>query len=273
MVTVVDAPGFLRDYRSGRSLADVGETAGAGDDRDLVELLVQQVEFANILVLNKTDLVSSEELMSVKGILRSLNPEAEIIESTFGKVALDKLMNTGLFSMTKAANAPGWLKVLRGQELPETDEYGISSFVFRAREPFHPERLWSYLQAGAWKKVLRSKGYFWLATRPDAALGWSQAGDACRIEPGGKWWAAVDESEWPVEESLKSKIRKSWDSQYGDRKQELVFIGQNVDKELVKLELEKCLVSKVEMENISSFSDPFPDFALPVDEVSTAEAK
>lgn len=267
MVTVVDSYHFLRDFHSAKQLKDVEKNLEELDERTIVDLLVDQVEFSDVIILNKTDLVSADELAELEGVIRHLNPVARIIRSEFGGVELQSILNTGLFSFEKAAASPGWLKEMRGEHVPETEEYGISGFVYRADRPFHPERLWEFVQSEIWQKVLRSKGFMWLASRHDMGLMWSQAGTSCRIDPAGRWWAATDESTWPVPAEDRAKIRSNWKTKYGDRRQEFVVIGHHLDSELMRCSLDSCLLSDEEMELVDagrweSFSDPFPAFIV-----------
>lgn len=261
LVTVVDSFHFLRDFGSSDSLLDRRFARDAQDDRCVVDLLVDQIEFADIIVLNKTDLVSEEQLNLVTGIIKGLNPQAELVPARFGRVPLDRVLNTGRFSMETAQQAAGWLRELRGEHTPKTEEYGISSFVYRARRPFHPERFMDALRT-EWPGVLRSKGYFWLATRMDWAGSFSQAGAACRTEAAGFWWAAVDKRDWPLDQEACEEIAKLWAKPWGDRRQEIVIIGQDMDPDSVRAKLDACLLTDEEMklgpeEWQASFQDPF----------------
>jgi G3E family GTPase len=190
MVTVVDAYNFIKDFCSLDQLKERGEHMGEGDERTVVNLLIEQIEFANVILINKADLVPPEALDRLKGMLASLNPDAEIVQTVKGQVALNRVLNTQLFDFEKASSAPGWLKIMRGEETSESEEYGITSFAYVVHRPFHPARFHQFLQRD-WPGVIRSKGYFWLASRYDAAGTWSQAGGARVNEAGGKWWAAV----------------------------------------------------------------------------------
>jgi len=261
MVTVVDACHFLADYSSTDALADRGAALGDEDDRNVVDLLIEQVEFCDVLVLNKTDLVSAADLAHLERIVHALNPRAHIVHSTFGQVAPDAILNTGRFDFEAAANAPGWLQELRGSHVAETETYGIASFVYRARRPFHPERLWNWIHE-TWPGVVRSKGYFWLATRPDFAASWSQAGSVARHEAAGLWWAAVPESEWPSDTAARSTLESDWDARYGDRHQEIVLIGIDMDPAALSARFDACLISDAEMlshgNDFSALIDPFP---------------
>lgn len=270
MVTVVDAFNFLKDFGSPESLVDRQQARDEQDDRCVVDLLVDQIEFADIILINKTDLVSSEELDQATGIIKGLNPQADVIYSKFGKTPLSQVLNTGRFSMDRAQDAPGWLKELRGEHTPETEEYGISSFVYRARRPFHPQRFMSALQSG-WPGVLRSKGFFWLATRMEWAGNYSQAGAACRTEAAGFWWAAVDKREWPDDQEQCEEIAKLWQKPWGDRRQEIVIIGQDMDQEALTAKLNACLLTDEEMKLgpeawLEQFEDPFYEWRAYTDE-------
>lgn len=270
MVSVVDAYNFLEDFASEDLIGERGESLGDQDTRAVVELLTEQIEFADVLVLNKTDLVSTETLTRIEGILRSLNPRADIVHSSFGVVPLARVLDTGRFDFDAAASAPGWLKELRGEHTPETERYGFASFVYRSRRPFHPQRFWQLMHS-EWEDVIRSKGFFWLATRMNIIGSWSQAGGACRHGPAGFWWAAVDRRGWPADEEVQSQIVDMWAEPYGDRRQELVFIGQALDEARVTARLDACLLTDEEMSDGPSrwqdFEDPFPDWE--VSEAST----
>jgi G3E family GTPase len=270
MVTVVDAFNFPRDFGSPDSLVDRRQPRDDQDDRCVVDLLVDQLEFADVIVLNKTDLVTSAQLEQVTGIVKALNPGAEILRSRFGRVPLRRILNTGRFSMEKARQAPGWLKELRGEHTPETEEYGISSFVYQARRPFHPDRFMAALRA-EWPGVLRSKGFFWLATRMDWAGSLSQAGAACRTEAAGFWWAAVDRNQWPDDDEECREITRLWEKPFGDRRQELVIIGQDMDRDAVTARLDACLLTDEEMALgpeawVTMFKDPFLEWRRATEE-------
>ena len=260
MVTVVDALNFLRDYGSVESLTDRRIARDGADDRCVVDLLIEQVEFADVLVVNKTDLVSPAQLVQLEGILRALSPLAKIVFSQFGRVPLAEVLETGRFDFETARQAPGWLRELRGEHTPETEEYGIGSFVYRARRPFHPERFMRMIQ-GDWPGVIRSKGFFWLATRMDWAGSWSQAGAACRTEAGGFWWAAVPKNQWPDDDEQCREIVRLWKKPWGDRRQELVVIGLELDVEQLTNRLDACLLTDAEMrlgvDTWKNFPDPF----------------
>ncbi len=261
MVTVVDAFNFLRDYSSEESLRERGESLGEDDERTIVDLLIEQIEFCDVLVISKPDMVTAEELERLQQILYKLNPRARQQVAEHGRLPLTSILNTGLFDFDAASEAPGWLKELRGQHTPETEEYGISSFVYRAREPFHPQRFWQLIQQ-EWQGVIRSKGWFWLASRPDFAGQWSQAGAMCRTRQAGLWWAAVDESQWPEDEAWRRGIESKWDELWGDRRQELVLIGIDMDRAVMTARLDACLLNDTELaqglDAWAQYPDPFP---------------
>ncbi len=230
MVTVVDAFNFYKDFGSADTIWDRNLTQDQADVRPIVNLLTEQIEFADVIILNKTDLVSAEQLAELKGILYKLNPKVEIVHSEFGKISPHKILNTHKFNFDEASQSAGWIQELnKPVHTPETDEYGISSFVFRQPRPFHPERFYNFLNFQFPRSIIRSKGVFWLGSRPQQALNWSQAGGSLRVEPAGRWWAAIAfekrlENAFYVENQI--LIQSKWDKQFGDRHQELVFIGQ-----------------------------------------------
>ena len=271
MVTVVDAFNFLRDYQSSDLIAERGTSLGEDDDRAVVELLVQQIEFCDVIVLNKIDLIDRNGLAEVEGILHNLNPRAQIVRSSFGKVPLDQILDTGRFDFDQAAEAPGWLKELRGEHRPESEAYGFSSFVYRRERPFHPRRFWDAIHS-EWGGVVRSKGFFWLASRMDFAGSWSQAGGACRHGPAGLWWAAVDRDDWPDDLEERASISRRCAARFGDRRQELVFIGIGMDEIAVTEMLDSCLLTDEEMGNDARewarFDDRFPCWDLAADQTS-----
>ncbi|MGO1660095.1 MAG: zinc metallochaperone GTPase ZigA [Marinobacter sp.] len=263
MVTVVDAVNFLKDFDEAQSLQETGESLGEEDERSVADLLVDQIEFSDILLVSKTDLVSPGDLDRLKGVLRSLNSEAEILPIEKGAVPLDKVLNTNRFSFERAQQAPGWLKEMRGEHIPETEEYGISSFVYRARRPFHPAKFYEFLhQPVSGGKLIRSKGYFWLATRPEFAGHWSQAGGIARHGFAGMFWKAVPEKSWPEDPEYRESIMETWVEPFGDMRQELVFIGQNLDQATITGQLDDCLLNEEQLLAGKSFwqtlNDPFP---------------
>lgn len=256
MVTVVDARNFLKDYSSQDSLQARGESLGEEDERNVVDLLIDQVEFCDVIVVNKIDLVGADERDQLTAILHTLNPRARIEFAQFGQVRLDRVLDTGLFDFEQASLAPGWLKEIRGEHVPETQEYGISSFVYRARRPFAPDRFWALIQQ-EWPGVVRSKGFFWLASDFDKAYSWSQAGATCRHGLAGMWWAAVPRSRWPDDPEYAAEIHKSWDPQVGDRRQELVVIGMNMQESRLRAQLDACLLTDEEVRTGWQGVNPF----------------
>ena len=261
MVTVVDACNFLRDYSSQDSLGERGESLGEDDQRTVVDLLIEQIEFCDVIILNKLDLISEQQHQHLRAILRGLNPRARIETSRFGQVALDKVLDTGLFDFDEAQKAPGWLQELRGEHVPESEAYNIASFVYRARRPFHPQRFFALINT-EWQGVIRSKGFFWLASRPTEAGSWSQAGAVCRHGLAGKWWAAVPREEWPSDPETEEFIMQNWDLHVGDARQELVLIGIDMQQEQLRAALDACLLSDAEMAqgplSWVALPDPFP---------------
>lgn len=265
MVTVVDAFNFLSDFQETEALSERNLSLSDQDARTISDLLIDQIEFANVIVLNKTDLIDKKDLGRLFAIIKKFNPDAKILRTEFGAVPLTEILDTGLFRFDKAAEAPGWMKELRGTHLPESVEYGISSFVYKARRPFHPEKLRQFLDE-EWKGVLRSKGFLWIATRMNYSIEWSQAGGACRIEPGAMWWAAMDKARWPQDPLLLRDLHQSWEEPWGDRRQEVVFIGINMDQNWITSHLDECLLSDGDMllaeAGWQEFCDPFPQWNI-----------
>lgn len=263
MVTVVDAFNFLRDYRSQDSIQSRGESLGEEDARTVVDLLIEQIEFCDVLVLNKIDLISEPERERLMAILNSLNPRARIETAEFGKVPLDRVLNTGLFDFEEASRAPGWLQELRGTHTPETEEYGIGNFVYRARRPFHPQRFLELVES-EWPGVVRSKGFFWLANFPTLAGSWSQAGAVARYHVAGYWWASMPPERWPEDPEALALIKEKWDEQVGDARQELVLIGMDMDEAALRARFDACLLSDAEMASGPStwttWANPFSDW-------------
>ncbi|WP_293929212.1 GTP-binding protein [Sphingobacterium sp. UBA6320] len=265
MVTVVDCFNFFKDFGTNEMLQDRNLTDMEGDDRTIVNLLTDQIEFANVIILNKTDLVDAGTVGVLKAAIHKLNPGAKIISSVFGKVSPKEVLNTKLFDFDEAQTSAGWQKELESeQHTPETEEYGISSFVFRNQRPFHPERFWHYLNHQYPAGIIRAKGLFWLASRRDEALNFSQAGGSSRLETAGVWWISMSYFERIQFESYvanKDYIERRWSKQWGDRINELVFIGQDINENKVRMDLEKCLLQEDEFylfdKNIR-FEDPFP---------------
>ena len=263
MVTVVDAVNFLKDYEEAKYLQETGESLGKDDERSVADLLVDQIEFADLILISKTDLVSPSDKERLTAILKALNTDAKIIPIAHGKVDIEEVLNTGLFDFEKAQQAPGWLKEMRGEHVPETEEYGIGSFSYEARRPFHPEKFHQFLHTTEkFGKLLRSKGYFWLATRPQLAGQWSQAGGIASYGFAGMFWKAIPEKDWPDDEDYLASIKKQWVEPFGDMRQELVFIGQGLDQSKMIEALDECLLSEEEVLKGKSYwstlSDPFP---------------
>lgn len=260
MVTVVDAFNFFRDFAESDYIRDRGESLGEEDDRTVVDLLVDQIEFADVILVSKTDLVDETMLGKVVGVLRTLNTEARVIPISNGEVGLADVMGTGLFDMEKAQRSPGWIKELMGEHVPETEEYGISSFVYRARRPFHPERFWRVISR-QWPGVLRSKGFFWLATRMAWIGEWHQAGGACRYGHAGTWWCTAPKQYWPDDPEARLRIHRNMQEPYGDRRQEVVLIGIGMDKTALSQMFDQALLTDEEFaggpEAWKSFADPF----------------
>ena len=248
MVTVVDGMNFLLDYQAAESLASRGETLGEEDERSITDLLIEQIEFADVILISKIDLIGRHEREELMAILERLNAQAEIIPMVMGEVPLNKILNTGRFDFERAAQAPGWLQELRGEHVPETEEYGIASTAYRARRPFHPQRFFEFIDR-PWVngKLLRSKGFFWLASKPQDAGSWSQAGGLMRHGFAGRWWRFVPKSQWPQDEESVAAIMGHWQASTGDCRQELVFIGQNIDFAQMRAELDACLLTDEEM--------------------------
>jgi len=263
MVTVVDCFNFKKDFGTNELLIDREWVDDAADRRTIVNLLTDQIEFANVIILNKTDLVSENDLKLLKAVIKKLNPLANQLESSFSKVDLKEILNTGLFDFEEASQGAGWIQELNAEHLPETEEYGISSTVFRSSKPFHPERLWEYLNKQFPPNVIRTKGLFWLAAMQDRALNFSQAGGSLRIESAGVWWASMLLSErlnYTDFTENKNEIEARWDKDFGDRMNELVFIAQDLDREELHEQLNACLITTEEMlqyTNKQEFSNPF----------------
>lgn len=271
MVTVVDSVHFFDNLDSIESLKDRGEFLGEEDERSIVDLLVDQIEFANIILLNKSNEISADHLKKIKGVIKALNPDATCLETNYSDVPLKQVINTGLFDFEKAQQAPGWLKEMRGEHIPETEEYNISSLSFKSKRPFHPERFLKFIESNL-DGVYRLKGYFWLATRMDFVGQISIAGKLAEIAPAGKWWAAVPKNEWDVEdETMMNEIKQHWEDPYGDRRQEIVLIGTDIDKDALQNRLDACLLTDDEYEQgptqWAHFKDPIHAWELIEEEV------
>ena len=263
MVTVVDAVNLLKNYSSTVFLADRGESL-EGDRRTLVDLLVEQIEFADVIVLNKIDAASQGERDSARMIIRSLNPEADIIETNFSRAPIERILDTGRFDLERAQQHPLWFKELYGfaDHKPETEEYGVKNFVYRARRPFDPAKFHQFLNE-SWPGVIRAKGHFWIATRPQWLGELSQAGAIVRTEGLGYWWANVPADRWPDDPFWRQSLKKNWNEVYGDRRQEIVFIGVNMDQEVITARLDACLVPGKPGMRIAEWAellDPFPEW-------------
>ena len=265
MTTVVDGVNFLRDYEEAIYLQDSGQSLGDDDQRSVADLLIDQVEFADVLLVSKTDLIGEADAAKLKAILRSLNTTAKILTIQNGQIELDQIINTNLFDFEKAEQAAGWLKEMRGEQTPETEEYGICSFTYTARKPFAPAKFFNFLHSTEkFGKLIRSKGYFWLATRPQFAGSWSQAGGIAHYGFAGMFWKAIPEDRWPEDPTYQASIREKWVEPFGDMRQELVFIGQNLDKDEMVKQLDDCLISDQELllgkDAWALMDDPFPEW-------------
>lgn len=248
LVTVVDAKNFLRDWRSEETLLSRAVALSAEDGRSISDLFVEQIEFANVIVLSKLDLVSIADGVRLQEILKRLNPGARVVAADRGRLPLTEVLGTGLFDFETAAASPGWMRELRGEHLPESDEYGIASFVYRARVPFHPARLHDALHRPTfWEGVLRSKGFLWLCTRMDAAGIWSQAGGTASLEGAGMWYAALPASDWPSDPESLEQIAKDSLEPWGDRRQELVFIVTGLSERVIREQLDAALLTESEL--------------------------
>jgi G3E family GTPase len=273
MVTVVDALNLLNDYSSKDLLAQRGETAGEDDNRSLATLLMEQIEFADVVVINKIDLVDIKRRAEVTAVIVALNPVAEIVYADHGRVPLDKILGTNKFNLERAAAMPGWARELEGKHTPETEAYGISSFVLRSVDPLHPKRFSDFMEA-SFPGLLRAKGYVWLASRPNWVLSYSRAGNVATHEPVGQWWAAVPRERWPaVGSPERAGIQHNWKEPYGDRLNEVVFIGQNMDRSSIEQAWKAAHLNFTEtrkgMKGWVGLPDPFPSWER-TEEVATA---
>ncbi|MCC5957539.1 MAG: zinc metallochaperone GTPase ZigA [Natronohydrobacter sp.] len=261
MVTVVDAVNLLKDFSSHDFLADRGETLGEEDERTLVNLLTDQIEFADVIVLNKVTDAGPERTDAARKIIKALNPDAKLIETDLSRVPADEIFDTGLFDFDTAHEHPLWAKELYGfaDHVPETEEYGVSSFVYRARRPFHPAKVHDLLN-GPLPGVIRAKGHFWVATRPNWVAEFSLAGAISSVAPLGGWWAAIPQERWPDHPDARAKMRENWIEPWGDRRQELVFIGAGMDRAALTAALDACLIESDSFTpaDWSGLADPFP---------------
>ncbi|MGP1908961.1 GTP-binding protein [Metabacillus sp. JX24] len=261
MVTVVDGNRFWDDFSSGENLLDRKQGTDENDTREVIDLLIDQIEFADVLLLNKTDLLEEEDVNELYGVLRKLNPDARILKTAFSHVPLAEIMDTNRFDFEKASQSAGWIKELNEEHVPETEEYGISSFVYRRRKPFHPERFMNWLEN--WPQdVVRAKGFFWLASRNDTSGLLSQAGTSIMIQGAGEWVAAYSEDERIQTLKDEPELLERWDTEFGDRMTELVFIGIDLNRTDVEASLDECLLTDEEMtSDWSSMHDPLPAFS------------
>ena len=264
MVTVVDAHNIMREFASLDTMTERGIGVTPDDERTIVDLLVDQIEFADVLILNKIDLVTPEQLHRLEALLHKLNPQAKLIHADHGQVTLTEMLNTGRFDFDRASTFSEWLS---GEpHTPETEEYGVSSFVYQARRPFHPERLMDVLESDALDSVLRSKGFVWLATRHKMVGVWSQAGDVISLDYGGEWWADTPPDEYPDDSALVAEIKGYFDGEYGDRRQELVVIGIEMDQTAIRAALDSCLLTDAEMAQGAKkwrrLDDPFSEWLV-----------
>ncbi|UOE94961.1 GTP-binding protein [Alkalihalobacillus sp. LMS39] len=260
MVTVVDAARFWDDYESGESLLDRKQGTDESDIREVSDLLLDQIEFANVILLNKTDLLDEEDIVELRLLLKKLNPDATIITTSYGKVDLPSILHTRSFDFEKASQSAGWIKELNEEHIPETEEYGIASFVYRRQLPFHPERLMNWFEK--WPSdVVRAKGFFWVASRNNMAGLLSQAGPTISIQGAGEWVAAYPEAEQQQVLAEEPELKEKWHPQYGDRITELVFIGIDMDQAQIEASLDTCLLTEEELSlDWAQFSDPLPAF-------------
>ena len=267
MVTVVDAANFLRDYNAAEALQDRGESLGEEDHRTVTDLLIDQIEFADVIVLNKFDLVTNDQALEVKAIVKALKSGAKILVATRGQVPLESVLDTGLFDYDKAASSAGWIRELQGEHTPETEEYGISSFTYQTSQPFDAEKLWAFLHEDEnWRGVLRSKGFFWVAADHRVAYEWAQAGGISNVEPAGMWWAAVPCEHWGHPEGQRPDQQQDWHPRFGDRAQRLVFIGQQMPEAAMRTRLDACLLDEplasADSKAWAELRNPFPELAV-----------
>jgi G3E family GTPase len=250
MVTVVDASTILAEFQSDDSLLDRGEEVSPEDERTISHLLIDQIEFADVVVINKTDLVDEQTVSQVEGLVKSMNPGCRTVRASHSNVPLQEILNTGRFNLEAAESSAAWEEEMNAEHIPETEEYGIGSVTFRSRRPFHPVRLYEWLKASI-PGVVRAKGFFWVAPHPELALFMSQAGPQKRIEQAGFWWAAVDRAQWPPQKEMRKQIQSEFEGPWGDRRQELVFIGTQIDKQAISDSLASCLLTDDELNEVS----------------------
>lgn len=267
MVTVVDAANFMHDYGAAQALAERGETLGEDDERTVTDLLIDQIEFADVIVLNKLDLVEPSQAREVQAVIEALNPGARVVPATKGRVSPKAILDTGLFDYDKAAAGAGWIRELNGEHTPETEAYGISSFTYRTKQPFDAAKLWAFLNDSAsWRGVLRSKGFFWVAADSRVAYEWGQAGGVTNVSPMGMWWAAVPRERWSHPHGERPDEQPEWDDRFGDRGQQLVFIGQRMDEAELRRRLDACLLDEqlagADSSQWSLLPNPFPELQV-----------
>ena len=272
MVTVVDAANFLHDYKQAEALQERGESLGEEDQRTVTDLLIDQIEFADVIVLNKLDLVNEKQAEEVEAIIKALNPGAQIIPTSHSKVPLDRVLDTKLFDYQKAESSAGWIKELQGEHTPETEEYGISSFTYRSSKPFDAEKFYAFVSnKEKWEGILRSKGFFWVSADHKCAYEWAQAGGVSNVSPAGIWYDAVEDKEaLQIPEEQRPENRPDWDENYGDRMQLLVFIGQSMDEDAIRAELDDCHyvhdVENLDMDSWNGLENPFPILDTEIEE-------
>ena len=265
MVTVVDAANFFKDYKAADGLKERGESLGEDDERTVTDLLIDQIEFADVIILNKIDLITEEQASKVQAVIQALNPGAKVRRAVRGNIPLLTVLDTGLFDYERAAASAGWIRELQGEHAPETEEYGISSFVYRTEKPFDAEKLMAFIHDDDnWGQVLRSKGFFWVAADHRVAYEFAQAGGISNVNPAGLWWAAVPRQQWAHPEGQRPDQKPNWHPQFGDRTQEIVFIGQDMKEEEIRMKLDSCLLETPivipENESWSRLPNPFPPF-------------
>lgn len=264
LVTVVDASTFYQNLQSLDSLIDRGWNDTDDDQRSIVHLLMDQIEYANVIIINKTDLIPPVQVDEIEKVIRKLNPDAKIIRSVYSEVSLTDVLNTGLFDFEATSQSAGWIKELENEHTPETEEYGISSLVFQTPLPFHPERLWDFIKNKWPHNIVRSKGLLWIASRPDIAINWSQAGRSVNADPAGVWWdslSKIERNQHPAFQANEERIMGRWTKDFGDRLNELVFIGQHLNKQELQKKLENCLCTDGEIDTYHRggiFKDPWP---------------
>jgi G3E family GTPase len=285
MVTVVDAASFLSEYQAAKDLAEIGQALGPDDTRTVTDLLINQVEFADVIVLNKTDLVTDKELSHLEAALHALNPRARLVRSRRGQVPLDAVLDTGLFDYETASSSAGWIRELQGEHTPETTEYGISSFVYRSSRPFDAERLRDFFEDERnFDGVLRSKGFFWITANPDTVYEWAHAGGISEVTALGYWQEPLsseraDESDEPSP-AADTRLDAAYASDpscgaspFGDREQQLVFIGTRLTEGALRARLDACLAQELPEGPVATWPlqpHPFPQFESDAEPAASA---